>query len=132
MYAMVAASAESMAVQAYASDLGISLSSELYADSSAALGIAKRAGIGKVRHLRTQSLWIQEVRISGRIVYKKVLGEKNPSDLLTKYMTAELSAKHLQAINAEFVDGRAETAPGIGSFEKSDGETTLNDDGVIG
>jgi hypothetical protein len=121
-----------MAVQAYASDLGIGLSSELYADSSAALGIAKRAGIGKVRHLRTQSLWIQEVRISGRIVYKKVLGEKNPSDLMTKYMTAELSAKHLQAINAEFVDGRAETAPGIGSFEKSDGETTLNDNDDIG
>ena len=67
-----------MAVQAYASDLGISFSSELYADSSAALGIAKRAGIGKVRHLRTQSLWIQEVRITGRIVYKKVLGDKSP------------------------------------------------------
>ena len=68
LYAMVAASAESMAVQAYASDLGLKLKSELYADSSAALGIAKRAGIGKVRHLRTQGLWIQEVRISGRIV----------------------------------------------------------------
>ena len=58
LFAMFSKSAESMAVQAYASDLGIHLSSELYADSSAALGIAKRAGIGKVRHLRTQSLWI--------------------------------------------------------------------------
>ena len=119
LYAMVAASAEAMAVQACASDLGMGLASELYADSSADLGIAKRAGIGKVRHLRTQGLWIHQVRISGRIVYKKVLGEKNPSDLLTKYMTAELSMKHLEAINAVFVDGRAESALEIGNMGRA-------------
>ena len=84
LYGLVAASAETMAIQAYAKDLELSLKSELYTDSSAALGIAKRAGIGKVRHLRTQGLWIQEIRCSGRITYKKVLGEKNPADLLTK------------------------------------------------
>ena len=71
LYAMVAAWAEPMAIQAYAADLGLELKSELYTDSSAALGIAKRAGIGKVRHLRTQGLWIQETRCSGRIAYKK-------------------------------------------------------------
>ena len=122
LYAMVAATAESMAVQAYAMDLGVTLGSELYTDSSAALGIAKRAGIGKVRHLRTQGLWIQEVRISGRITYKKVLGEKNPSDLFTKYMTAELSMRHLKAINNEFVGGRAESAPEISSAERVEGD----------
>ena len=132
LYAMVAASAEAMAVQAYASDLGMSFSSELYADSSAALGIAKRAGIDKVRHLRTQGRWIQEVRISGRIVYKKVLGEKNPSDFFTKYMTAELSMKHLETINAEFVEGRAESAPEIANVEKSDEEEALNNGDVVG
>ena len=78
LYAMVAASAETLALQAYAKDLGLDLDCELYCDSAAALGIAQRAGIGNVRHLRTQGLWVQEVRISGRIVYKNVLGEKNP------------------------------------------------------
>ena len=29
----------------------------MYTDSSAALGITQRAGIGKVRPLRTQGLW---------------------------------------------------------------------------
>ena len=124
LYGMVAASAESMGIQAYAADLGLRLKCELYTDSSAALGIAKRAGIGKVRHLRTQGLWIQETRISGRITYKKVLGEKNPSDLLTKYMTADLSRRHLETIHAEFAEGRAETAPEIGSadIDESDDE----------
>ena len=58
---MVAASAETLALAAYARDLGLDLECELYCDSAAALGIAQRAGIGKVRHLRTQGLWVQEV-----------------------------------------------------------------------
>ena len=117
LYAMVAASAEAMAIQAYARDIGLEMSVELYADSSAALGIAKRAGIGKVRHLRTQGLWVQEVRVAGRIVYKKVLGEKNPADLLTKYMPAELMHRHLETINARPAGGRAESAPQIDNVE---------------
>ena len=86
LYAMVAASAETLALIAYAVDLGIALEGEVYTDSSAALGISQRAGIGKVRHLRTQGLWVQECRVTGRLVYHKVLGSKNPSDVLTKHV----------------------------------------------
>ena len=64
---MVAASAETMAIMAYARDLGMVMTAEVYTDSAAALGISQRAGIGKVRHLRTQGLWVQEVRVSGRL-----------------------------------------------------------------
>ena len=67
LYAMVAASAEAIAISSYAKDLGLDLSGEVFTDSSAALGIAQRAGIGKVRHLRTQGLWVQEARVSGRL-----------------------------------------------------------------
>ena len=83
---MVAASAETLALIAYAVDLGIALEGEVYTDSSAALGISQRAGIGKVRHLRTQGLWVQECRVTGRLVYHKFLGSKNPSDVLTKHV----------------------------------------------
>ena len=48
LYAMVAASAETLALAVYARDLGLDLDCELYCDSTAALGIAQRAGIGKV------------------------------------------------------------------------------------
>ena len=111
LYAMVAASAETLALAAYARDLGLGLDCELYCDSAAALGISQRAGIGKVRHLRTQGLWVQEVRISGRITYKKVLGEKNPADLLTKHMSAELAGRHLGTLNMKLSEGRATSAP---------------------
>ena len=97
-------------------DLGIDMECELYCDSAAALGISQRAGIGKVRHLRTQGLWVQEVRISGRIQYKKVLGEKNPADLLTKHMSAELAGRHLETLNMKLTAGRASTAPTLDSL----------------
>ena len=98
LYAMVSASAEALAMVAYGRDVGLDLKCELYCDSSAALGIAQRAGIGKVRHLRTQGLWVQEVRVAGRIAYRKVLGTKNPADLLTKHMTADLTRQHLATL----------------------------------
>ena len=113
---MVAASAETLALQAYARDLGLDFGCELCCDSAAALGIAQRAGIGKVRHLRTQGLWVQEVRISGRINYLKVLGEKNPADLLTKHMSAELANRHITTLNMRLSSGRAETAPTLDSL----------------
>ena len=116
LYAMVAASAETIGLQAYARDLGMNLQCELFCDSAAALGISQRAGIGKVRHLRTQGLWVQEVRVSGRIAYKKVLGEKNPADLMTTYMSSELSAKHLETMNMHMSGGRSEAAPTINSL----------------
>ena len=117
LYATVAASAEALAAAAYARDVGMPLECELYCDSSAALGIAQRAGIGKVRHLRTQGLWVQEVRVSGRIVNKKILGTKNPADLMTKHMTADLARQHLETLNMTLADGRSEVAPTLNSVE---------------
>ena len=119
LYAMVAASAETLAVIAYAADVGISMGGEVYADSSAALGITQRIGIGKVRHLRTQGLWVQETRISGRLAYHKVLGTKNPADVLTEHVLGELLERHLETLGAEMRGGRSELAPKLMSLATS-------------
>ena len=89
----------------------------MYADSSAALGISQRIGIGKVRHLRTQSLWVQETRVTGRLSYKKVLGTKNPADILTKHVPSDLLNRHLETVRAVVVAGRAESAPELNTVE---------------
>ena len=117
LYAMVAASAESLAIMSYARDLGKTLAGEVYTDSAAALGISQRAGIGKVRHLRTQGLWVQEVRVSGRLQYRKVLGTLNPSDVLTKHVPGDLLEKHVEAMGMTCPGGRAETAPELNTLE---------------
>ena len=95
--------------------MGMTITGEVYTDSSAALGITKRCGIGKVRHLRTQGLWIQETNLTGRLKYWKVLGSKNPVDILTKHVPGELLEKHLETLNVEVRNGRADSAPELNS-----------------
>ncbi len=117
LYAMVAASAETLAIIAYSRDLGMEMAGEVLTDSNAALGISQRAGIGKVRHLRTQGLWVQEARVTGRLKYTKVLGTKNPADILTKHVPADLRDRHLETLQAQAQEGRAAAAPGLDSVE---------------
>ena len=102
---------------AYARDLGLEVACEMYCDSAAALGITNLEGIGKVRHLRTQGLWVQEVRASGRIVYRKVLGEKDPADLLTKHLSVEMINRHVETLTMCWTQGRAESAPTLDLVE---------------
>ena len=86
-YALVTASCETLGLQSCAADLGIYVKSDLYTDASAALGIVQRAGLGKVRHIRTQALWLQECRKEERIKFTKIPGEEYPADAGTKHMT---------------------------------------------
>ena len=113
LHAMVAASAEVMGIIGLFNDVGVRMEGEVLADSSAALGISNRAGVGKVRHLRIQALWVQEVRSTGRLGYKKVLGTLNPADVLTKHVPGELLDAHLRTLGLELRGGRAETAPSL-------------------
>ena len=52
-YLMVKAASEAMGLQAMAKDFGKAMAPWLYVDASAALGVAQRVGLGKVRHLET-------------------------------------------------------------------------------
>jgi hypothetical protein len=116
LHAMVAASAETIGIVALLNDMGCEVDGEIYSDSSAALGIAQRQGIGKLRHVRTQALWVQEARSEGRLKYKKVLGSRNPADALTKYMTSTLLEQHLETVGLKGRDGRAESAPELNNI----------------
>ena len=117
LHAMVAASAETLGVIGLCKDMGIAMEGEVYTDSSAALGITQRLGNGKVRHLRVQALWVQEVRCTRRLGYKKVLGSRNPADILTKHVPKDLLNVHLATLGIEFQDGRAESAPTLDTVE---------------
>ena len=85
----------------------------VHADASAAIGIAQRRGLGKVRHIQTPALWVQQAHAEKTIGFTKVPGTENPSDVLTKHVPFTLLNEHLARMNVEIVGGRAETAPGL-------------------
>ena len=81
--------------QSLLKDLGVSLPVRVWTDSSAAIGISTRQGRGKLRHLDTHTLWIQQAVRTGKVDLRKVLGEVNPADLFTKH---PLSRERLQGL----------------------------------
>ena len=58
-------------------------------DSAAALGVTRRMGCGKLRHVRVGNLWVQEKQESGEIGYRKTEGSTNPADIGTKSLGGE-------------------------------------------
>ena len=83
----------------------------IYADASAALGIVHRKGLGKVRHIDTNTVWVQQAACTKRIQYEKVHGTVHPADALTKQLPEPTRTAHFSRINLEFREGRAATAP---------------------
>ena len=57
----------------------------MFSDAVAAIGIARRRGAGKIRHLDCTDLWIQEQLRGNELSLNKILGTENPADLLTKH-----------------------------------------------
>ena len=56
----------------------------LYADSTAAKGIGHRQGVGRLRHLATKTLWVQQFILDKVVKMRKVLGLENGGDIGTK------------------------------------------------
>ena len=111
-YGLVKAAGAGLGYQSLLNDVGLNLHITAWTDSSAALGIASRSGRGKLRHLETHTLWLQEKARTGAICVKKVRGEVNPADLLTKHLPSREKVHHLfQLFGCEYREGLPESAP---------------------
>ncbi len=109
---VVRAGGQGLGFQALLRDCGVEAPLRVWTDSSAAIGICTRQGLGKLRHLDTHTLWIQQAVRSKRIDLRKVLGDENPADLLTKHsLSRERLLKLVTLYDCEFQNGRAESAP---------------------
>ena len=84
--------------------------SSLLADASAALSIAKRQGAGKMRHMNVKSLWLQDKSVQKILDYKKVKGEENPADGLTKHVRQELLERYLRMESLKIKNDRADAS----------------------
>ena len=58
--AVTKAAAESMGIQSVLTDFGVKVKIEIHSDATGAIGICKRQGLGRVHHLATADLWVQQ------------------------------------------------------------------------
>jgi len=112
-YSLVKAAAEGLGIQALAKDLGYDLQVRIWVDSTAAKSIVSRIGLGRVRHLEVKYLWAQEAHKRNRFTVRKIAGDRNPGDVLTKPLSISEMEHKLEAVGGFAVrrskkDGRPE------------------------
>ena len=118
-YGLVKGAASGLGHQAIMADYGVCMPVRCWTDSSAALGIAKRSGLGRIRHLDTHTLWLQEKVRDRSIEVRKIQGEENPADLFTKHLPSRDKVHQLvRLFNCEYRDGRAASAPLLRPMEE--------------
>ena len=105
--ALVKCTAELLGVRCTMRDWGRDSCGVVYADSSAALAVAKRKGAGKLRHTNVSSLWIQEKQDREDLELRKVLGTENPADLMLKYLKRMTADRCMGYLSQERLAGRA-------------------------
>ncbi len=94
-YALVKGSSELLGMMSIARDLHVPFKGHLHSDSSAAIGISQRRGLGKVKHMHTQYLWIQERIRNKDFEIHKVSTDKNRADLMTECLSRPVIDKFM-------------------------------------
>ena len=83
-------------------DFGIEPQVYLGMDSSAAIAMLEREGLGRSRHIDTQYMWVQGKIRSKQIVLNKIPTAYNPSDIFTKPLPEDTLMKHMLAMGYVF------------------------------
>ena len=116
-YAAVKGASEGLGYMAACADLriwkGQQHTIKVLTDSSACKGICQRTGLGKVRHIDVALLWLQDMVRKGKVHMKKIPGEFNVADLLTKYVTGGKTAEITNRLGFFAEAGRSEVVDAL-------------------
>ena len=104
------------------------MSATIRTDASAAIGIVRRTGLGKMRHLNVRYLWLQDMVKRDEVDVKKVPGAANPADLLTKNLPAEAARRHMEDLGMKTSTDRAVSAPLLSALGYVDDLNEVNAD----
>ena len=108
LYALTKLSSQVLGMISLAEDFGVKMTGKVKTDSSAAMGIAYRNGIGgRARHIRVQYLWIQGVIEKKDLTLEKVDTKLNVADVLTKHLAREPYEEHVRTMGFRHREGRA-------------------------
>ena len=119
LYALTKGAAQALGMLSLLADFGVELNGTVHTDASAAIGILRRKGLGKIRHLNVRYLWLQDqIRTGTNLAVAKVPGLDNPADIVTKYVNAEAAQRHLAKLHITRSHGRAGTAPVLAAMKQ--------------
>jgi hypothetical protein len=106
-YGLVSAASESLGEKSLAQEWGIKLHVEIYMDATAGAAIGSRKGFGRVKHIHTCFLWVQNYVTNGTLKLKKVHTSENYADILTKAVAGPLLKRMMEAMGFCYLLGRS-------------------------
>ena len=110
-YGIVKCAAIGLGARSMLSDFGMCADVVVRTDSSSGLAVGSRRGLGRLRHVQTRYLWVQQRVQQGDLRLKKEPGDTNVSDALTKSLDEKRMTNLLTMMGYEFRDGRTSLAP---------------------
>ena len=117
-YALVKGASVALGVKALLEDLGVKMRIRLITDATTGKSIASRRGLGKIRHLDTATLWLQNQVQNGVIEMVKIKNTWNTADLFTKHLTGPEVMRLVELMDHEYAEGRSPVAPKLMLMEK--------------
>ncbi|CAK0906520.1 unnamed protein product [Prorocentrum cordatum] len=106
-YAISAGACTGLGIQGLLEDWQVPSKVKVVSDSSAARGFASRRGVGKLKHVQTRYLWVQERIVMQHLELGKIGTADNRSDLLTKPFGRKEIDVRMKGINQDYRSGRA-------------------------
>ena len=97
--ALVKAGCEGLSLRNLIQHCGIPASLRLLTDASAAVGVCRRQGTGKQKHLSVKQLWTQGMEARGELTIDKLPREVNVGDFFTHHHTKAEAFKFLAAMS---------------------------------
>ena len=98
LYAAVRTIQEMLGLRSLARELGWEVRCNLRLDARATIGMLMRRGVGSLRHVELNQLWVQDVVADKTVSVEKVKSEENVADMLTKYVSPLVYRKLLAKV----------------------------------
>ena len=111
MYAINKTAASGMGGNSILHDLGVNLDLRVFTDATTGKSLVTRRGLGKVRHIAVNELWLQSHVQAKSVTIVKIKNKFNPSDILTKHLTRAEIQMIMEHMEHRYEEGRAKAAP---------------------
>ena len=95
-YGLVSGVSQVFGMISMAKDWGILLKGHVWMDATAGMAIGSRRGLGKVKHIDTAFLWVQDAVSKGKVT----LGKKDTKDMLADILTKPSEWKVIEKMNS--------------------------------
>ena len=105
LYSLVKGSTEAISMQHMMQELGVTVHVEVATDSAAAKGAVMRTGVGKMKHIDLNQMWVQERASKGTIGYRKIPRCQNVADFCNSSLECSRGADTHEQHGCDSRDG---------------------------